>query len=288
MQQTGVMHKAFLWVILWMVGWWGALGLGAVFGAAVIREIAVISGWGVVWWAAGRPRYGWVALGTVVGGWGVSAFDGGAFRLLIVDPLISVALLFWLGERTSTLPTMWLAANVRLGLVYSAISGGLMWVGIGAGWVNPLMWIMVGSMGYKLVALANGWQTLARHWMALTLLLYFLALGLPGALSMGLGGAYSATLRLMLGAAPLLVILGAANQIAAERRGINRRVTGLLPFWCVSLGLFGALLGRYSIDLLAAHDVSAVEGFIRLETVGFGAGAVGMVIYGLAWGLRRW
>jgi hypothetical protein len=93
-------------------------------------------------------------------------------------------------------------------------------------------------------------------------------------------------------------VLAVLNQMAAELRGENRRVTGLLPFWLISSGMLFGGLAQAAAALVALY----LDGLLRLEA-GRSAAlqlplaalaslpaallAAGLVLYALGWRARR-
>jgi nitric oxide reductase subunit B len=98
--------------------------------------------------------------------------------------------------------------------------------------------------------------------------------------------------------AVVALLLGVFNQAAAELRGQNRRITGLMPFWLVAFGVVGGGAG------LAAAGVAQVYlerllsvGYLETQTlliplytlwfIGLILLAFGVLIYALGFWARR-
>lgn len=247
-----------------------------------------------------------------------------ALALGLVDsigaPLAAVALAFWLMHRFSRAPLGWVQQTVYAagGLVALAgafaslpplvLLGAPDWAraasSLGA-LVIPASYLVVAAHMYRAFSDRNATYTLAAHWCALGLLLLLIGPGLLGALQ-ALPGVYVATAGTYLTRAqtslarlvPLAISLGIANQAAAELRGRNWRVTGLIPFWLTSFGMVGGALALGAAGVAQTY-LERLAGVGYLETqrlltpllalwvfslalVGLGA-----AIYGLTFWRRR-
>ncbi len=203
-------------------------------------------------------------------------------QLNIAYPLMALALGYWLMHRFSDLTPAWLEQDIYIaaGLVLlagmcltfarmQAAAGWVVGVGNLAAALAPVFYLLVIARCYPALTQRNGTHTLAAHWFTLSILLFFLAFGLVAAVQLApairpytLGTRLNdlqSTLTLM---AAVAMSLGVVNQSAAELRGQNWRVTGLTPFWLVSVGILGGGLA------LAAAGVVQVY-LERLLSVGY-------------------
>jgi nitric oxide reductase subunit B len=162
-------------------------------------------------------------------------------------------------HRFSNLTPAWLENDIYIAAGLVLLAGVCLTfarVQAAADWVNtvgnlasvlaPLFYLLVIARCYPALTRRNGTHTLAAHWFTLSLLLFFLAFGLVAAAQLApairpytIGTRLAdlqSTLTLL---AAVVMSLGVVNQSAAELRGQNWRVTGLTPFWLVSLGILG-------------------------------------------------
>jgi nitric oxide reductase subunit B len=180
-------------------------------------------------------------------------------QLNIAYPLMALALGYWLMHRFSNLTPAWLEQDIYIAaglvllagvcLTFARMQAAAGWV-IGAGnlaaALAPVFYLLVIARCYPALTQRNGTHTLAAHWFTLSILLFFLAFGLVAAAQLApairpytLGTRLNdlqSTLTLM---AAVAMSLGVVNQSAAELRGQNWRITGLTPFWMVSVGILG-------------------------------------------------
>ncbi len=66
----------------------------------------------------------------------------------------------------------------------------------------------------------------------------------------------------------MAIILGAINQIAAELRADQRRITGLMPFWLVAFSMIGSVLLLAGIGLVQVYVERLLGvGYLEAETL---------------------
>lgn len=240
--------------------------------------------------------------------------------LYVAYPLMAVALGFWLMQRFSNVTPTWADTGIYsvAGLVTAA--GALLvlpplyaleaaeWVGtLGtiSAVVIPVCYLIFAAHGYRALSDRNPTQTLAAHWFALALLLFLLGPGLLGALQAvpdisryTLGTRLSDLQTTLTVFAPVALALGVANQVAAELRGHNRRVTGFIPFWLAAFGMVIAALAAgaagvaqtYLERLLSVGYLDTQTLLVPLYTLwlgGLALAALGLVIYALTFWRRR-
>jgi hypothetical protein len=234
-------------------------------------------------------------------------------RLYLGYPLIAVALGFWLMRQFSNITPAWAELGLRV------VAGELILAGILLA-TMPLMsnrvsyvalvvvmvmyWIFA-AHSYRALSDRNQTQTLAAHWYALAVMMFLVGPGFLGAVQ-AVPAVFSvaqnthlfqlAGLSVRLGA--VAVLLGVANQAAAEMRGENRRVTGLIPFWLMSFGIVIAGVGMGGAGLIQVYlvHILAVSAFEMHKLAqplyliwcsGQGMMGVGITIYVLTFWLRR-
>ncbi|MCU0513479.1 MAG: hypothetical protein MUE40_13035 [Anaerolineae bacterium] len=224
---------------------------------------------------------------------------------------VSVALLFWLMPRYSQVSAAWCATGALAQGSLLTLAGGLALlapVGEVAGgllWAVVLPPVMLLAHLYRACTRHQPVYTLAAHYSVLAGVLWLAALSVlggpllfPGIAALaGPAGLAAAQHNLILGGL-LATVLAVLNQMAAELRGENRRVTGLLPFWLISSGMLFGGLAQAAAALVALY----LDGLLRLEA-GRSAAlqlplaalaslpaallAAGLVLYALGWRARR-
>lgn len=228
-------------------------------------------------------------------------------------PVAIVSLGFWLMRRFSNISPTWANLGVRVVAGELALAGVLLTLAqifphlfgyVAAGTV-PLMASIFAAHSYRALSDRNHTRTLAAHWYALGVLLFLLGAGFMGAV-LSLPEVSQAVLRthlpdlqtMLTRLAFAMILLGVANQSAAELRAVNWRVTGLMPFWLVSfgiiigaIGLGGAGLVQIYLLSLLGMDVMWVHVLLRplysLWCIGQGLMVMGMVIYTITFWLRK-
>ncbi len=185
-------------------------------------------------------------------------------QLYTAFPLMALALGYWLMHRFSDLTFAWLDHDIFIAgglvllagvsLTFGSLQGTVEWIsttGLGsiAVVVAPLLYLMIIARCYTALTRRNSTHTLSAHWFTLSLLLFFLAFGLVGAVEFApairpftVGTRLSDLQTSLALLAAVVMSLGVVNQATAELRGRNWRITGLTPFWLVSVGILGGAL----------------------------------------------
>lgn len=190
-------------------------------------------------------------------------------RTLAVNLNVNVALVlaaagigFWLMTRFSNVTPAWAEAGVYhvggmlalAGCLVSAapvlhLPGVLNAAGGITFFLAPLLYMMFAAHSYRALSDQHPTRTLAAHWYTLALVLLFAGVGvlggvtsLPGIQRMIQGTRLTDLQTSLTLFGVMAMILALINQAAAEMRGQNRRITGLLPFWLVAFGLVGGSL----------------------------------------------
>jgi len=180
-------------------------------------------------------------------------------QMNLAYPLMALTLGYWLMHRFSDLTPAWLENDIYIAaglvllagvcLTFARMQAAADWVisvGNLATVLAPLFYLLVIARCYPSLTQRNGTHTLAAHWFTLSLLLFFLAFGLVAAAQLApairpytLGTRLADLQSTLISLAAVVMSLGVVNQAAAELRGQNWRVTGLTPFWLVSVGILG-------------------------------------------------
>ncbi|GAB4512258.1 MAG: hypothetical protein OHK0046_11530 [Anaerolineae bacterium] len=219
-------------------------------------------------------------------------------------PIATLAPYTWLMRRISQITLGWVRQGVRVLAVMLGFSGLLISVGdSGIPGMIVIFLSYLNLMGHSYRALhdRNTNKTLAGHWLALGLVLLLFGGGLIGVL-----GAYpwldiTAFLPLqahLMRLAMMAVMVGMVNQVVAELREENRRITGLLPFWCVATGMIcaalaaggAALVSYYAVNVFnidATTAYSALRPLLQLQMAAQGVVMAGLVMYALGFAARR-
>ena len=252
----------------------------------------------------------------------------GGVNLYIGEVLAAVALAYWLMHRFSNVTPLWaeMSLNTVAGLL--ALAGALVTVstlvplgaptgvnataplGVNATALRdistplvPLLYLIFAAHSYHAFSNRNPTNTLAAHWTALGVLLLVLGVGLLGGVQAAMrewtAGTRLSDLQTTLTLwAVVAILLGMINQVSAEMRGHNRRVTGLAPFWLVAFGAVGgglALAGAGLVQVYLERRLSI--GYLDVQTllvplyegwlIGLAALAVGVLIYAAILWRRR-
>jgi nitric oxide reductase subunit B len=234
--------------------------------------------------------------------------------------LMALALGYWLMHRFSNLTPAWVnhdiwiaAGLVTLAGVWGSLPplyrlGAPDWLGTlgSVGVIGiPILYLMIAARGYRALSDRNATYTLAGHWFALSVLLLLLGPGLLGGLAASPGiGQWTMGTRLsdlhstLTALIPIAMTLGVINQAAAELRGQNWRITGLMPFWLVAFGLVGGALALGAAGVAQVYlERLAGVGYVDAQTLliplytgwvfGLLCWASGVAIYALGFWLRR-
>ncbi len=172
--------------------------------------------------------------------------------------LMLVALGFWLMRRFSNVMPLWANEGLYTTAGLLTIGGVLISIpplyNLGASnalgtvtvFIVPYIALNFAGHSYRALRDRNPTETLAAHWYALALLLLLLGMGvlgallaLPGIIQWTQGTRLSDLQTTLMAIAAVAVVFGMINQVTAELREENRRITGLMPFWLVTFGILG-------------------------------------------------
>ncbi len=169
----------------------------------------------------------------------------------------------------------------------------------------PIAAIIIASHLYLGLSNRSEARTLSPHWISLTALLIVIGVGGLGALNavpeinLAIAGTRLTDLsRTLIAFAFASALLGVTNQVMAELRRENRRVTGLAPFWLISggvligsLGLAGAGIVQVYLERILSIGYLETQALIvplyTVWVIGWIAAAVGIVFYALGIWARR-
>jgi hypothetical protein len=169
----------------------------------------------------------------------------------LLRPTLAIGMVgsvFWLMSRFSRVRRDWVAfgaLNCANWLSLAATCAVWLppgWVGVAAIMVAHAIFA---SHIHRALIDPGETRTLAAYWVGLGVILLLLGEGidailtLPGIPPERRATTLAATADWLAATAALAIVLGGVNQIGSEQRLDGRRITGLLPFWCVA---FGALI----------------------------------------------
>lgn len=186
---------------------------------------------------------------------------------------MGLAVAFWVLTRVSNSATAWIEASLLrvagVFLIANALSSAaqvlhlpnaIQAAGIGAALLSLFATAWLIAHSYRALSNRAPIHTLAVHWFVLGVILLSVGSGLLGAVlslpavQAAAQGTQLTVLQHHLGAMGLLAwVLGFINQAVAEMRGQNFRITGLVPFWCVALGLGGGSLAFFAAGVVQLY-----------------------------------
>jgi nitric oxide reductase subunit B len=240
----------------------------------------------------------------------------GGLNVYIAYVLAAAALAFWLMHRFSNITPLLAETSLNTVAGLLALAGALMTLstldtlGVSLSWVSsasailvPLLYLIFAAHTYRAFSDRNPTNTLAGHWTALGVLLLVLGVGLLGGLQAAVrqwtAGTRLSDLQPTLALwAVAAILLGMINQVSAEMRGHNQRVTGLAPFWLVAFGAVGSGLALAGAGLVQVYLERVLSiGFLdtqalivplyQLWLLGLVTLALGIAVYTVIVWLRR-
>jgi hypothetical protein len=260
----------------------------------------------VLVWSTGMALHGAFLL--------VNAFD--LFSTIQADVYlaqmpVALALMFWLMLRYSNITRAWAEPGLLVVVGWLLTAGALRLLDTSAfpawaAWLavaySLLAYTVFAAHCYRALSDRNRTNTLAAHWHAVTVLALLLVTGYVGTAGL-IPGADAQIVQTWIVDLPLMgaeigfvaLGLGLLNQIAAELRGHDRRVTGLLPLWTISAGwllsiVTSLLTGTVQV-FYARIGYSETSGdllpLLRFLAAGHALVLVGALIYALGVYARR-
>lgn len=240
-------------------------------------------------WSAGIGAVGLgIALGLLPAGHYV---DDRLLRALAIGlpiqlgfPMAAAALALWLLHRVSNITPLWAGRALHVTGGWIALGGAALILpslsilhpeaavlrGAAGVIMAPLAFGIVGAHFYRALADRNPSATLSAHWVALGIILWLGGAALGGLLALPAVQSYAAGTRLIDAQNALMLtgsvafVLGMINQMGAELRAENARITGLLPFWLYAAGALGSgamlcLVGTVQVYLERAVRMPYLE-----------------------------
>ncbi|MGB1287785.1 MAG: hypothetical protein ACPG7F_14695, partial [Aggregatilineales bacterium] len=229
--------------------------------------------------------------------------------------LCAIAIAFWLMRRFSRITAAWATMGLHNVAGLLSLAGVLLsiapllnstmpFIGYLTILIAPICAMIFVAHSYRALSDHNGTHTLSAHWTALFVILIFLAIGLATILMIpGIHHHAQHTILIDLPStlmthALLAISLAMLNQSIAEMRGINARITGLLPFWCISFGIAAAtlsqlLIGVVQVYLIQLFDINptvaqaALAPLSIMWTISGGFFVMGIIFYALGVMRRR-
>ncbi|MCK6577300.1 MAG: hypothetical protein L6Q98_04265 [Anaerolineae bacterium] len=241
-------------------------------------------------WRDSLTRWAWI-------GWGGLALTailevalGGVFsaiRLHLALPISLAPPLYWLYRRFSNVSAAWTINSLRSALLLLMVSGAARLFAESHpaepalrpafALIAILCLLIVGAHSMLPQSDRNPSRVMAAPWAAQAMIWLILGGSLSaGAALPGLSWARHPLLDQAVDAALMTsawcVLLGIANQAAAELRGQNRRVTGWIPFWLIFGGALLIIAGLAAAGLLTAFQAALPGGTpVRADLDGWGA-----------------
>ena len=235
----------------------------------------------------------------------------------VAQVVMIVAIGFWLMQRFGNVLVEWANDGTYIVAGLVAFAGG--WVSLAPLYtisasgslallgiiIVPTAYAIFASHSYRALSVRSEWKTLSAHWYVLGLLLLMLSISLIGtltalpAVNQWVQGTRITDLQWTMTAFGLLaIILGVINQTGAELRGINVRITGLMPFWLVTFGFLGASLALGASGIVQVYlERILTTGYLDVQRMlvplyllwilGWFSVALGMGIYALGFRARR-
>jgi len=200
---------------------------------------------------------------------------------------MGIAIAFWVLTRISNSASEWIESSLLrvagvfliAGTLTSAsqvlhLPNAIQAAGIGAALMSVFASAWLIAHSYRALSNRAPINTLAAHWYLLGVILLTVGNGVLGALlslpvvHAVVQGTQLTVLQTHLNAVGLLAwILGFINQAVAEMRGQNFRITGLVPFWCVALGLGGASLALFAAGIVQVYLERLMSmGYLETQT----------------------
>ena len=226
-----------------------------------------------------------------------------AASLLTLTPA-AASLGFWLMVRYSTITRLWVDLAVKVVTGWLVCAGFILvidtstWVDfpayLAAGFVL-LAYVVFAAHIHKALINPNGTQTLAAYWHAAAVIFWLIgggvfgaALTVPNVANFVHGTRLTEFPVIISEFAVIALGLGLVNQIMADLRDENRRVTGLLPYWCLVGGWLLSLLAEFSYELILLHDpLLSPDGVRDFQAFALTIALVGAIIFALGIYARR-
>ncbi|MEQ8675708.1 MAG: hypothetical protein RLP44_20345 [Aggregatilineales bacterium] len=234
--------------------------------------------------------------------------------------LSALALIFWLMRRFSNVREAWAESGLYNLAGMLALAGVLVTLGslhilsddalvrtIGniSAIFTPIVYLIFAAHSYRALSDRNSSNTLAAHWVALTVILWVLGMAVMGALmsiadvNQWVQGTRLTDLRLsLITFGVIAVILGMINQSVSDFREESRRITGLMPFWMVAFGIIGGGVALFGAGIVQVYlERILTVGYLETQTymiplyvfwvLGLMIVSFGLIFYALGFWARR-
>ncbi|MBL8134511.1 MAG: hypothetical protein JNL42_21810 [Anaerolineae bacterium] len=229
-------------------------------------------------WRDSLTRWAWIGWGGLALAEVLEIAQGGVFgaiRLHLALPIAFAPPLYWLYRRFSNVSAAWTISSLRAALLLLGWSGAArLFADLAPAGpalrpafavMGILCLLVVGAHSMLPQSDRNPSRVMAAPWAAQAMIWLILGGGLSAAPSLpGLSWARHPLLDEAVDAALIAygwcVLLGGANQLAAELRGQNRRVTGWIPFWLIFGGMLLIVAGLAAVGLLTAFQAALPGG----------------------------
>ncbi|MAU09981.1 MAG: hypothetical protein CL607_09190 [Anaerolineaceae bacterium] len=230
-------------------------------------------------------------------------------RLTVGYMLMALPVAFWLMLRVSNVQRPWVLRGLRSTVIMLTVAGLLLSLAQVTSLSLLLLWVPIAygifaAHSYRALSDRNPTRTLTAPWLVIGVLLLILMSVLAGVLSLASVQPYLVdttwpTLQSDLMYYALIAwVLALLNQGAAELRGQNRRVTGYVPLWTISAGMFGgsfalalmSIVQSYGLHIYGIPAETVAQSVLPLAFFVVGGKllvAIGLGIYGVQFQVRR-
>lgn len=230
-------------------------------------------------------------------------------RLHVGYVLTELPIAFWLMLRVSNVQRPWVIRGLRSMSIMLTIAGVVLVLAQVTSLSLLLIWVpmaygIFAAHSYRALSDRNPTQTLAAHWLAIGVLLFILMSVLGGVLGLAsvqpyLVDTFWLGLQSDLAYYALVAwVLALLNQGTAELRQHNRRVTGFVPLWTISAGIFGggfvlalmSIVQSYGLHVFDVPAETIEQSLLPLAFLWVGSKlliAIGLGIYGIQFQRRR-
>lgn len=184
-------------------------------------------------------------------------------------PLLSLLLMYEFMPRFSVVPEVWMKTSLRVTvglLVFAAWMISMVITAPFAAVIAPVCLLIIAAHLYHAFSNGNGSRTLIVPWLALAVIMWigvgvfsgvFIIDALLLAAEERSAPFFYPLMANWMHLAALAVILGVGNQMVADLRGENRRITGLSAYWLVTFGMLVGGLVQLGAGLVQAYLIDA-------------------------------
>lgn len=224
-------------------------------------------------------------------------------------PLFSLLLMYEFMPRFSVVPDVWMKSSLRVTVGLLVITAWMISMVITAPFaavIAPVCLLIIAAHLYHALSNGNGSRTLIVPWLTLAVIVWigvgvfsgvFIIDALLLAAEERSAPFFYPLLANWMRWAALAVILGVGNQVVADLRGENRRITGWSAYWLVTFGVIVGGLVQLGAGLVQAYLIYAgieagqaavlVSPLITLARLWQFAIPLGLIIYLVQLFIRR-